>query len=341
MHPKFVSFVTFVVENIRCTFCQMKQMRKVIRVSLMALSLFMCACSPRVTSEVLLERPAQHPDSVVVYEVGEFVPNSAEVVGNVSVRDRGTTTKCKYDYVVHLAKQRTAECGGNALLLTEHREPSFRGGTCHQIWGKMLLLKDRHVYYDSYNPVMETVAQEASIRRSVGVGRVRVPVPANVVKLNVGASQITSEIETPIGTYKRKWGTDVQLQYEHFWKSNFGLFAVADHAEFTFDDLGTMTSNAFCGGLAWAGMLGKFRLCWDFGIGYGYSDDGYDGDRQGGFAMFVGVTMEYMLSQHVGLGVDLNALSNRWKKPEGMQLKKNEMYGMQRTNVLGGVRFYF
>ena len=316
-------------------------MKKQVLWPFVALSAFVCSCSPRVTTEVLLSRSAQNPDSVIVYEVGDFVPNSAEVVGNIAVRDRGTTTKCKYDYVLHLAKKRTAECGGNALLLTEHREPNVWVSTCHQIWGKMLYLEDRQVFYESYNPVMEQVAREEAERSAdVYHEQKQVLTPRNVVKLNVGPSQITSRLETPIGSYKRKWGTDAQLSYEHFFLLfNLGVAVVFDHSVFSFGNVGSLKNDFLGAGLAWSALTRNFR--WNIGVvmGYGHGDDSYV--DQGGFAALAYYGVEYMLSKHVGLGIDVNGYSNRWKKPQGIILKKNEYYGLGRFNLLGGLRFYF
>ncbi len=54
--------------------------------------------------------------------------------------DAGLSTRCSYDQVIDLAKKKTAENGGNALALTQHRRPSM-WSSCHQISGNMLFLK--------------------------------------------------------------------------------------------------------------------------------------------------------------------------------------------------------
>ena len=84
--------------------------------------LLLAACSPRVITEVTKNYPARSVDEVRVYDVGDTVPNSAVAIGKVAVLDRGFTTNCGYDRMLGLAKERTAENGGNGLLLTEHKK---------------------------------------------------------------------------------------------------------------------------------------------------------------------------------------------------------------------------
>lgn len=84
--------------------------------------IFLTACSPRVTTKVIKSYPlVVAADSVCVYESGDYVPNSAEPIGYVSVTDAGTTTKCKYDQVLRIAKEETAKIGGNGFAITDHK----------------------------------------------------------------------------------------------------------------------------------------------------------------------------------------------------------------------------
>ena len=104
--------------------------------------LLFVSCSPKVVTALAKTYPeVVLPDSVIVIEMGETVPNSAEAIGRVSVVDRGFSTQCKYHQVVYLAKEATGKAGGNGLVITNHMEPSFWGSSCHQISGLMLHLK--------------------------------------------------------------------------------------------------------------------------------------------------------------------------------------------------------
>lgn len=107
---------------------------------LMVLSL--TGCAPRVLTEVTMNYPARSVEEVRVYDVGDTVPNSAVAIGKVAVLDRGFTTNCGYDRMLGLAKERTAENGGNGLLLTEHMFEGKHFDFC-------IMYKDRHILEDS------------------------------------------------------------------------------------------------------------------------------------------------------------------------------------------------
>lgn len=120
--------------------------------------IFLTACSPRITTEVIKsDPPIVVADSVCVYEPGDSVPNSAEPIGYVSVTDAGTTTKCKYDQVLRIAKEETAKVGGNGLAITEHKKPALWGSSCHQISGTMLYISDWTIDAQAPNPVADAI----------------------------------------------------------------------------------------------------------------------------------------------------------------------------------------
>ena len=62
---------------------------------------------------------------------------------------------------------------------------------------------------------------------------------------------------------------------------------------------------------------------------------------EGGFAGKVGMNLEYMCSNSIGIGIRINAFSMNLKEPEGYKVNEDEFYGVRRTDLLGGIRFYF
>ena len=67
--------------------------------------LLLTACSPKVTTHITKAYPGVIPaDSVHVIELGETIPNTAQMIGRVFVADRRTSTKCEYDQVLRLAR---------------------------------------------------------------------------------------------------------------------------------------------------------------------------------------------------------------------------------------------
>jgi hypothetical protein len=63
--------------------------------------------------------------------------------------------------------------------------------------------------------------------------------------------------------------------------------------------------------------------------------------NEGGFAGKCGMSLEYMCSKNIGIGIKLNAFSMSLKRPDGFNLNKDDFYGIRKTDILGGLRFYF
>lgn len=107
-------------------------------------------CAPKIYTSIQKSRPARPEGSpVLVYYISDTLPDRAEVLGRVEIRDNGMSTKCSYPEVLQLAKNEANKAGGNGLILTWHREPTEFGSSCHQIAGDMLLMPDS-IYKDSY-----------------------------------------------------------------------------------------------------------------------------------------------------------------------------------------------
>ncbi len=201
----------------------MKTMKKTTKhfMGLMCLTGFMLtSCTPRIVTHIYNERAPLPVDSVHIFLPGERVPSTAVVVGDVAVKDRGTTTKCNYDYVVQLGKETTAKHGGNALQIAEHRLPSYKS-TCHQIFGNMLYMTPEEMY-STMTDTLSFLASDDTFGAQV-VYTERRPNPKNVIKLSVGPSRITSKVYSPYGTVHKKMGLDVMLNYEHIGYRNFGF----------------------------------------------------------------------------------------------------------------------
>ena len=97
-----------------------------------AVALLVTSCSPKVVTEIYHSYPATQADDVQVFKTGTNRPYSAELLGKVAVKGNGYTAHFSYDQVVALAKTETAKVGGNALAITEHKEPTILV-SCHQI----------------------------------------------------------------------------------------------------------------------------------------------------------------------------------------------------------------
>ena len=303
--------------------------------------LMLSACSPRVMTEVTMTYPARTADEVKVYDIGDTVPNNSVPLGKVAVLDRGFTTNCGYDRMLSLAKEKTAETGGNGLLLTYHKEPSIWGSSCHQLMGTMFLMNDMTVDPTRPNPVMEAAKRDAEeteqqIKDLTMLG--------NSFRLSVGYAKISSDVETFKGT-KHPAGLEVTLDYEHRWRSGFGIGVntALFHSSYSEaeDGINGNLSLFYIGpSLVYAFKFHKhWGLGWNIGVGYAYVDDVFI--RQSGIGFMGKLRAEYLLNDNWGLGLDVNGIATSFKKPDGVELPKDKKWGFSRLSYMLGVRYYF
>lgn len=108
---------------------------------LIVLALGFASCSPRVVKKIEKTLPPVEADSrVIVYDIGEIIPDFAEIIGHVAVLDGGFTNKCDWETVLETAKREVRAAGGNGLEITGHSYPNQNGSTCHQMTGFILHL---------------------------------------------------------------------------------------------------------------------------------------------------------------------------------------------------------
>ena len=51
--------------------------------------------------------------------------------------------------------------------------------------------------------------------------------------------------------------------------------------------------------------------------------------------------MERKVAKHLALGAQMNLFTVSMKRPDGLELRKDEFYGIQHIGLLGGLRYYF
>ena len=309
-----------------------------------------CQTAPRVIAELTEQCPARQADSVMVYELGEQVPAEAKVIGTVKVTDGGMTPsyKCLYGSMLSLAVKKTAESGGNALRIDQHKEPNVWTSTCHRIWGSMLLLPDSLVSIDAVSAIQKAELNKDTeladmTKEQISRYERAVNNPKNVLSADFGYGIVTSKIVTDRREYKNKGGFSADLTYQHFW-TMFGVGADISYFHTSFDE-GFDVDLLYIGPNFGLGLkLGeKWRYDVMVSLGYGNYKESKWGlsYNEGGFAGKCGMSLEYMCSKNIGIGIKLNAFSMSLKRPDGFNLNKDDFYGIRKTDILGGLRFYF
>lgn len=311
------------------------KMRKTLSAALFLL--LFSSCAPRVITDVMKTYPAlASADSVVVFEPGEPVPNSAEPLGKVSVVDAGMSTNCKYDQVLKLARQETAKVGGNGLVIVSHLNPSFWGSSCHRISGMMLRMTDMAVDTLLPNSVQKAIALKKTM---VEEQRKQHQAPFNTITVSTGYGWITSKLYSSFGqAYHSKGGMEWKLEYDRIFSKGlgFGLQYSGFKASLPDGDLKlSYLAPSFV-------VRSKYKnWVFKYGLGLGvfiYDDEFYHSTRLG---TNLDLGMEYMLNKHVGLGVSTSCIGASLPKQEGATYDKDESSGISRINVQGGIRFYF
>lgn len=103
-------------------------MKRLALFAMAVAALCMSSCSPKVHKHIIKEmHPVGSETEVTVYDIGNVVPENAEVIGNVSVVDGGFTTHCDWETVLETAKQEVRAAGGNGIEIVQHTYPGQIG----------------------------------------------------------------------------------------------------------------------------------------------------------------------------------------------------------------------
>ena len=319
-------------------------MKKITRFSVLyLLPLFLGSCAPKVLTEIKnTHTPVVTANEVRLYEIGDSVPQSAELIGRVKVLDSGLSTHCQYDQVVALSKEKTAQSGGNALALTDHRKPSI-WSSCHQIAGNMLLI-DEAKKHEVYTRVATSVgdSKECNCEEQ---SRFR----HNTFYANIGYSCIVSKFYMPLeATGHPKRGMDWMAGYDWVSKNGFGAGVMYSGYKSSY----LLSDVDFAVKLTYIApqfvMKQQFRQ-WSIeeklGIGYfnyreSVKSSGSVSASGVGYNFLLGT--EYHISDLIGIGANIGYVSGSLPEDKfGNPNEEDGSTGIFRLHFNVGVRFHF
>lgn len=302
--------------------------------------ILMSGCAPKVITHITKSYPASvSADEVRLYGVGQELPETAKVIGSVSVVDNGVSTKCKYEQVVALAKQETAKQGGNALALTDHRKPSLLGSSCHQIAGNMLWLGDKAGEETAFTSTVPDVSTRQN--------KAKEPFQHSTIFANIGYGVMTSKFYLPQGTTGNpKNGMDWQLGYEWVSRSGFGagLLYSGYKSSYTYSGLDINLGLTYIAPqFVMKQMVNRWILQENLGLGYFDYRESTKGESTSlsGLGFNVSLGAEYLLSKHIGIGVNLGYIGGSLPEQKYIEYGKDEHSGIFRLCMDAGVRFHF
>lgn len=255
--------------------------------------------------------------------------------------DNGFTTKCKYDYVISLAKNATAKAGGNGFSIKEHAKPSFWGSSCHQIRGAMLHISNPTIYCtkeDSFVVVNRDFATEVKKERSMNHKA------QHCVSVNGGYGFIMSDFyDTNNQNVSGDGGASFSINYN--WTSRMGLGVGAQYSCTKASLSGANINLTYIAPSIVYKVIGNK---WSFGCGLGigcfrYKESGPNYSLlTSNLGMSTNISVDYMIGKNLGLGITTDYIIG--KLPESMNSdkgNKNSYAGIKYLNILGGLKYYF
>ena len=116
-------------------------MKKLVLVLFISVLLASCGSMKPKTTLINASKPLPPETPVVVLNVTDEVPKEALKLAEIKLLDNGFTTKCKWDYVIPIAKNEARRLGGNILKITKHIKPSWNS-SCDQIYADVYKIDD-------------------------------------------------------------------------------------------------------------------------------------------------------------------------------------------------------
>ena len=105
-------------------------MRRILAISIILLCF--TSCAPRVIKDIAIKYPPlDNTSEVSVFEIGDYVPENAEVLGGIAILD-GFAAR-NWEHLLEKAKKEVRAVGGNGLEIQTHIYPYSDGNRFHQI----------------------------------------------------------------------------------------------------------------------------------------------------------------------------------------------------------------
>lgn len=323
---------------------------------LLASSALLVSCMPTVSTAIVQRYEPLPLDSVKVYDNPALVPSSATAIGKVEVAGLQPNAEGKQamkrlgltvsdisrddNPKVKMAKVMAADAGGNGLLMSNGSEVGYLKS---YYFGTILRSEDNVVDSSVVSPAVRSHSE--NIRQMAALVE-KHKLPSNIVKLNVGPAWITSKVYVGSEEFSGISAFNLMLQYSHLWKSGWGCGLQAFQSHFKVGD----SNNSNYGGSANIFYLGPsltyaYRTdkgwLWTMNYGMGYTSID-EADSYSGFGMTLSVGVDYMLTKHLGVGLDVMEYEGFFKAPvEWKQEHPDMRYGYSQIGIFAGIRAYF
>lgn len=316
-------------------------------------------CAPKVYTTLQKSYPPRPAGSEVqVFYLNDPVPDNAEVLGRVEVRDEGTATHCGYQSVVKLAKEETNRAGGNGLHIVWHQIPALNSGSCHQIAGDMLYLKTptptaATMPGPTATTPPATLAPTPQQPQQYATSRPAFKQTPFTLELNAGYGMVVSKME-PLGSMSGNPRRGLHINAALRWASQrqvgvglrySGYFSSVQYNNSFFEE-GRLRLHVhyIAPELVMRQTIGRrWELHETLGVGYASYGESFRGLTASldGFGGHLSFGAEYRLSNHFALGLGMAGYRFLFPSQEILTTETDATQGITLLSINGGIRFLF
>lgn len=353
----------------------LKAMKKTLFLTGIICILFLSSCAPKVTSRMTkLYEPLPEETPVLVFSSQNSVPEKAEILGEVKIKDSGFSTNCDSLTVINKIKNEARKSGGNAVIILKHKKPSIWGSSCHQMEAAILNITDFNKTTSLENMADNTDMNDYKETKTVQNSKKERLLPQFMIAINGGygwrTAKLADNIEGDEKDFLRKMknGPAWNASANYFFNDNYGLgltysgFSASNSSMATQKDDGQSGAFKMNDMITYIGPSFLMRFSsnqkWIFnaniGIGYiGYSSKSNFLDNEmringSSVGVLYELGVEYKLSKNWGIGANFSCIGgtlgtlhkeeNGYK--ETVKLSKDEREGLGQIRLGLGVRYY-
>jgi hypothetical protein len=319
------------------------------------------SCNPKISQSLSKQYPSLPPETpVAVYKDTTEIPSNSTLLGYIDAEDSGFTAICDSATMINLIKENAQKAGGNGILITKHRKPSFFSSSCHRFNTTI------------YHVPTEAVALTNTYITDTRITKQSPKLPQWVLGADAGWGWRTNKLASGLDPDQRRamkelmkgwtfhifsdfyfhkwWG--VRLVFQQYnaktdlaYRTNFGENITDQKDRISFFGPAFMfrfnTNNAkwfFNTGLG-VGYAGyKAKLKWNR-----YNDGEYRGNTVGSYWT---VGAEYKFSKHFGVGTNLTLIGASFSEMKVVSNGQKQTVdldgteGISTANIMFGLRYY-
>lgn len=334
--------------------------------------LLLMSCSPKVTTSITQKNePLNIVNEVKIYnsELGDNIPDNYDVMGNVSVTDKGFSKNCDSITVINMIKKEAQKAGSSIVLITHHERPSFLKSSCHQMHG--LLLKKRENLSKPQLSIEENKNNDKSTnsKHLINTEKSKQRLwPRVKLAANIGYGWRTEDVDDGL-----KNGASWDVSAGYYFNDNFGFGVVYSYYEAATNlkvknDYAYSTHKVndkiyFLGPVLMIRGFNNPKWIFNGDVGFGqiryknvYEMDNYDynGSRNiktkgNNLGFYTSLGVEYRFVEQIGIGVNVVGLFGSLGKltvDNGLEsnkidLENNQKIDLNMLRVTLGLRYYF